>query len=588
METPESPPGALDYMQVIVRKRWLIVGVVAATLAAVLAWSFAQTPRYTAAAEILATTPDISNVLDNAALQNRTDVRSVERRIDTQLRLFQTSEVADLAARELGLASGRDITADVSAQVAGTSDIIIVQATADSPNTAAETANAMATAFVLFQARNSVETLETVINEISAAVDVAQGEFDALDAEMTELIADDDTAQALALQSRRDAALDELSQQKQRLNDLEVQARLQQQFASIVEPAIPPDSPSSPKIARNALLALFLGAMLGVAVAFAVEYLDDSVRSTEQLEKATRVPVLGTNVPVLGTIPNFSTKTRRMRLRKRVVAGKPELVSASSPAADAYRRLQVNLEFVSLDHPLGILGVTSARPSEGKTTTTANLAASIARSDKRVILVGGDLRKPSLHTAVGVGNSDGLSEVLRGERSLAEVLVPIQVDGSETQVWLLPTGGSVPNPAELVGSRRMAELMGELCERSDIVLVDMPPVMTVADAPILAAQCDGVLLLGREGVSKVTDIARAHDTLRKVGARVVGGVLNAVSQRRGQTGYYYYGDYYDSAEPTEAQDGSVASRPQATRRKPAAKPKQPKLVSRPQSDGARI
>jgi non-specific protein-tyrosine kinase len=210
------------------------------------------------------------------------------------------------------------------------------------------------------------------------------------------------------------------------------------------------------------------------------------------------------------------------------------LTSPRSPVSEAYRTLRTNLEFSSLDEPLKTIVVTSPGPEEGKSTTLANLAVTLAHAEKRVILVDCDLRRPSQHEIFGSSNEVGLTTMVVHEEAMRDPpLVETGVEGLQ----LLPSGPLPPNPSELVGSRRMAEIISALSERADIVLFDAPPVIAVTDAAVLASRVDGVLLVIKAGTTKRDHAKRAKALLDKVNAHVVGAVLNNIKM---DTSYYRY------------------------------------------------
>lgn len=221
--------------------------------------------------------------------------------------------------------------------------------------------------------------------------------------------------------------------------------------------------------------------------------------------------------------------------------GREKLVTLAdprSPVAEAYRSLRTNLEFSSLDKPLRTMIVTSAAPEEGKSTVLANLAVVMAQAGRQVILVDCDLRRPVLHELFGVSNHTGLTTALLDEAAAELPLRETSVPG----LRLLPSGPLPPNPAELLDSRRMAELIQTLREQADIVLFDAPPVIAVADAAILASKVDGVLLVINAGVTKREHAQRAKAALERVNARLVGTVLNNVELDMSLYGYYSRGN----------------------------------------------
>ncbi len=212
-----------------------------------------------------------------------------------------------------------------------------------------------------------------------------------------------------------------------------------------------------------------------------------------------------------------------------------------SPVVEAYRTLRTNLQFTNVDRPLQRVLITSPGPGEGKSTITANLAYVLAQSGKRVIASSVDMRKPTLHRYFGLHNQRGLTTILAGQASIDECLQA--TDTPNLQV--LTSGPNPPNPAELLGSEHMRVIMDELQKKADIVLYDAPPVIAVTDAAVLAPIMDGVLLVINAGTVPRELAQRSKEQLVKVGARLLGVVLNRVDVKEGY-GYYYY--YYYSEE----------------------------------------
>jgi protein-tyrosine kinase len=213
-----------------------------------------------------------------------------------------------------------------------------------------------------------------------------------------------------------------------------------------------------------------------------------------------------------------------------------------SPASEAYRTLRTNIQFAGLDQPCRSIVVTSATAGEGKTTTAANLGVVVAQAGSRVCLVDSDLRRPSLHRVFGLDNARGLTTALVEDLPFAEVARPTRVPC----LSVLTSGPLPPNPAELVGSKRMRELLEGAASTFDLVLCDSPPVMAVSDAVALAAQCDGVILAVRTGTVSHELVRRAVDQIEGVKGKILGVLLNYVNLAR--HGYYSYYHYYQDYE----------------------------------------
>ena len=207
----------------------------------------------------------------------------------------------------------------------------------------------------------------------------------------------------------------------------------------------------------------------------------------------------------------------------------------TSLLAEAYRGLRTSLEYSSVDKELKSLVITSSNPGEGKSTVSSNLAFILSQGGKKVIVVDADLRKPTIHKKFRVDNREGLTEILIGKKNINEVSKKI-----EENIHVITAGKKTPNPAEMVSSKAMEELIEILKRKYDYVIIDTPPVRTISDGVILSAKADGVVLVVRAGKTKSADIVKGYKELEKVKANIVGSVLNAVDNKR--NGYYYY--YY--------------------------------------------
>jgi protein-tyrosine kinase len=217
--------------------------------------------------------------------------------------------------------------------------------------------------------------------------------------------------------------------------------------------------------------------------------------------------------------------------------------ATKSPAAEAYRTLRTNIQFAGLDRPCRTIVITSATPSEGKTTTAANFGVVCAQAGSRVCLVDADLRKPSLHRVFGMDNQRGLATALLEGKTLGDVAAPTRVPG----LFVVVSGPLPPNHAELAASRRMRDLLDSATHDFDLVICDSPPILSVSDAVALAAQCDGVILVVRVGAVSTAAVRRAAEQIDAVKGRILGVLLNRVNMRR--NGYYaeyhsYYHAYY--------------------------------------------
>jgi len=309
--------------------------------------------------------------------------------------------------------------------------------------------------------------------------------------------------------------------------------------------------PVRPKRALNMAFGALVGVFLGAGLAFFQEYLDNTVKTADEVKQLLGVPLLGV-VPAI-VEPRGGAKGKVDARALRLISNQ----SPKSPIAEAYRALRTNIQFSSLDAPARALLVTSGGQGEGKSTTTVNFGSVIAQSGKRVLLVDSDLRRPILHKALGCPNNVGLTSVLIKEASLGEAVQDTRVEG----LSVLTSGPLPPNPAELLGSEAMKQVVRQATEEFDVVLFDSPPLAPVTDSAVLASEVDGVVLVIGAGKTPREICLRAKSLLDNVQANILGAVLNNMQVReRGQYYYYYYHRYgYDYGESRKRKKAGAAS-----------------------------
>ncbi|HEX8286870.1 MAG TPA: polysaccharide biosynthesis tyrosine autokinase [Pyrinomonadaceae bacterium] len=312
---------------------------------------------------------------------------------------------------------------------------------------------------------------------------------------------------------------------------------------SVAEIAIPPDTPVAPRRLTTVLAALFLSTLFGMGLALFLEYLDDTIRTTEEVENYLRLPALAA-IPMIDAMPK-----RRLLL----VGGKDngdenptsELLIHSdsrSALAEAYRQLRTSILLSTAGHAPKSLLVTSSLPAEGKTTTATNTAISLAQTGAKVLLIDADMRRPRLHSVFNISNGSGLSTILSSESTENEMLDIVQYDEA-AKLFLLPSGPVPPNPAELIGSEQMAHFLKTMQNNFTHVVVDSPPIASFTDGVLIASLVDGVILVVHSGKSSRQVIRRSRQLLQDIGAKIFGVVLNNVNLKS-QDNYYYYQSYY--------------------------------------------
>ena len=314
--------------------------------------------------------------------------------------------------------------------------------------------------------------------------------------------------------------------------------------ADVVEPASEPRAPAKPNVPLNWAFGLLLGLAVGLGLALLQEHLDDTVRGEEDIARLA-------GRPVLGTVPMFQRHEGAVML--------PE-DKAHRRALEAYRSLRYNLGFVTPGQGGHTILVTSAGPLEGKTTTALNLAVAAALSGRRVVLIDSDLRRPAIHRLLGLNGPKGLSDLLVGEAEVAEVFQGFK----DTGLRVITSRGHVPNPADLLDSSRMRELVAQLRKEADLIIFDSPPLLSAADSLVLAGLSDAVLMVCVPGASHRRDIQRAQTLLGHIGHSISGVVLNKVERRPGYGyyyGYYYYDHDRDESDSIEDGETETPSRP---------------------------
>jgi succinoglycan biosynthesis transport protein ExoP len=333
----------------------------------------------------------------------------------------------------------------------------------------------------------------------------------------------------------------------QKLKEAGISAGLRSSNIRVVDPAFIPAGPSRPNKSRNISFAILVGLVGGIGLALLREYLDNTIKNPDDIENLAHLPSLAV-VPSFGSSSNRSRYGRLPKmLRSPAVGGnegRVELVSHLQPQSqisEAFRSLRTSLLLSQADHPPQIILMTSALPREGKTTAAVNLAVTLAQLGDKTLLVDADLRKPGVSRALSMadGKYAGLSSYLAGVSTLDLVTVP---HPSISNLHAIPTGPVPPNPADLLSSHRLSEMIIELRKRYKFVVIDSPPIMAATDAVILSVLVDGVLLVVRSGETPKEAFTRTRDLLASVKSRMLGVVLNAVDSS--SPDYYYSYRYY--------------------------------------------
>ena len=518
-EAPEPTLGS--YLAVLRRRKWWVIAITVLGLVASLGYSLTEPKAYSASAQLLVQAETEVTTAGSPQPITSTDVL-------TELQLVTTAPVKAAVSRQLGSAP------KVSAAEVGQTNVISVTATAASPARAALIANAYATAFITYQRSVTISNLAAAETQLSRQIAST-------------------AAQAKSLQSNPAAAaqvgalLGTESALKEQLAQLQVNGAVATDAVQLVTPATAPSAPSSPKPARDAVLGLVLGLLLGIGLAFVVAHLDDTVYLKEEVERLTP------GSRVLGLVPMVDTWKNK---------GQAFVITATKPnsvAGEAYRSLRTSLQFATLDGLARVILVTSASEGEGKSATVANLGVVLATAGERVAIISCDLRRPRLAQFFGLDEQVGLTTVLLGRCTLEEALRPVPgING----LTILATGERPSDPTGVLGSYRLAGVLGQLRKTFDLVIVDSPPLLPVTDAVILAQAVDTTLLVVAAGQTRGRDLRRATEALSLVHATTIGVVLNEVTKATGY-GYGYgkrygYGEYAPTGVAANG-DGKYAS-----------------------------
>lgn len=472
-----------------VRRNLLLLAICVFTVPAVaLAYSLLQTKQYTASASLLFGATSLDQRLQSSSLSDEADP---ERAAATNLKLVSLRRVSVLTEEAIGdpeLTAG-DVSEKVEVAPEGESDLVSVDATDENPEFAAELANTFARQYIDFRRNADREK----VRRAQALIDAQLKELSP--AEQLSEVGED-------LEQRR--------------RQLDVLAALQTGNAELVQPATAPTSPSSPQTERNVVLGILLGLLLGLGITMLREQLDRRVRGIEDVEALYAVPVLGT-IPQSRAIPELDPG---------------EELPPTGMEGEAFRMLRANLRYFNVDRDVKTILITSAAPQDGKTTVSWNVALAEARAGDRVLLLEADLRRPAIVRNVGIPvPEEGLSLVLAGASETKDAIQNVH------GVDILPAGPLPPNPAELIESQRMAELLTWAEGEYDRVIIDTPPAAVVADALSLFNRVGGVVVVTRLQQSEHAAALSLRDQLVNTAAPVLGIVVNGV-QAPPDSSYY--------------------------------------------------
>lgn len=507
------------YVDVLWRWAWLLALV---TLAAGISAYFISrrlTPVYQATTRVLV------NEAPNSRSTDYASILTSERLARTYAELLVARPVLEELVEEMNLLTTyASLRSRITVTPVRDTQLVDVSVEDTDPLRAADTANRLVDIFIDQNRERQSERYQTSMDSLQSQIDAIDLEISGAAAKLDDL---GDGPENETERARLEATLTQYNQIKASLLQSLEQVRLAESSSLhnlvIAEDAIAPRSPIRPRSLMNAVIASVIALALAIGGIFLYETLDDSL-SPDMVTRQF-------GLPVLGVIARHATDDTML-----VVKTQPR-----SPVSEAFRSLRTNIQFASVDKPVRTLLVTSPSPEDGKSTVAANLSISLAQSGLRVVLVETDLRKPKVHRKMNLPNRIGLSTVF--VQPQATVISVIQKTDVGNLV-ALTSGDLPPNPAELLGSDKMREILSKLNTHLDMVVLDTPPVLAVTDAAVLATRVDGVLIVVKPGKTKQAAFRQAIETLNRVGANILGVVLNDVEVKGSRYRYSYYRSYY--------------------------------------------
>jgi capsular exopolysaccharide synthesis family protein len=506
-----SPLDLRDYLSILWARKWIVLAIAATTTTVALLYSYQQTPVYTSSAEVV--------VLPARFDPNQPSAAPGLININTEQQVANSVEVAQVASRHLA-AQGLD-PGSMSVTPIVDTEALVFTASSSNPASAQATADAYASAYLELRRDSVLTELEDVRRPNETRI----AEIDRETRELALTIPTiQDEVQRGIVTSRYEALLTERGSLVEKLNGLVSPDNVR--VGNVVQSAPFPLSPANSSHVKDGSLGMIVGLALGIGVAFLRDRLDERVRGRQELE-------LHSGAPVLAFIPHVP------RLNGLLITAR----HPASEAAEAYRALRMRLMQAAARQRFKTVLVTSSLPSEGKTSTVANLGVALAQEDRRVVLLSADLRRPRLQVYFPAGMGTGLTDVFSGKRTALEALSPTAIK----HLWVLHSGNDLAarSPLQLLDSAAMEKLLVALRNFADIVLIDAPPLLTSPDVAALVPMTDGVLFVADPSRVQRPMIEAARHEFEALGAPIIGVVVNNYDPRRFRTygsGYYAYSD----------------------------------------------
>lgn len=515
----EQPIDIREYLAILRARKWTVLIVVAVVVGIALAYSLRQTPLYSAEARVLVK-PITSN-----------EVYIPPPNLQTEAEILASEPVAKLVSKDLGVQQpASSLLGGVAVEAVKETEVLVVNYSSADPKFARDAAESFASSYVDYRRNAVLEELVSAREALKKRVTAAERELTEISQEILTAQAAGDLSLVQTLDIERSGLISRLGSLAERLDNVQPDQAVSLGGGEVIESALLPSAPSSPNHTRNALVGLLFGILFGIGAAFLRDRLDDRLRGRGDIERALEAPVLA-------TVAKFRSPKDTFEL--------PVRTHPRGAASEAYRTLRTNLQFISVQQNMRSFVVTSPAPGEGKTVTCANLAVALAQAGSRVICVSADLRRPTLERYFSLGpSSDGLSTWLAGREGEDELLALVRNPGIP-YLRVLTSGQVPPNPPELLASPRLMTLVRTLEANADIVLFDSAPSLSLADTIVLASRVVGTLLVIDSDSSRRSATIHARQELERVGARIIGSVLNSFDSSNAS---YYYPAYYAAYE----------------------------------------
>ena len=509
----------LQYLMIIWRRKWLIlIFSILVTAIFVGATLLFETPKYQSTTELL----QRRSGLDKALLGSDLFQQSYQPDRDIQTAAELVASPAVSAAVQISLGdqlSGTNASSYITTGLVKKADILSITATADDPQLAANIANSYANEYIKWRRNVDHDLLQQARTPIEAQIASTPSE-------------QQETSSYRVL--------------KDKLETLKLVEAMQTGDMEIVKPAVSSSTPVSPKPVQTGFIAFIASFFFAIVAALFLDQLDTKVRNTEQIIESL-------DKPILAIVPKFISNGSLVTLS-----------NPSSASSESYRLLKTNLGYIEPDSDIKTIMISSPEPGEGKSTTIANLAVTLARAGQRVIIIEADLRRPTLSKYFNLDNSIGLTNVISGSSSLREALQMIEADdlaisvtnmdgstGRDTSImgasgvkpiYCVTSGPLPPNPGELAASEKLGLLINEASEYADVVLIDAPPMGVVGDAASIASKVDGIVMVVRLSQTSKKSLVMINNFIETMPSNILGLVVTNSSAAG--SGSYEYGGYY--------------------------------------------